>query len=175
MGKIIFYEDKNFQGRSFECNSDSSDLHSFFSRCNSIRVDNGTWMVYEHPNYKGHQYFLKKGDYRDILQWSGLNDSIRSCHLIPQHRGTFRIRIYEKEDFGGQMKEFTQDCPNVQEQFRFNNIHSCSIPEGQWIFYEEPNYRGHQYYLRTGEYARFSEWGSSSPKVGSFRKVIDFC
>lgn len=70
--------------------------------------------------------------------------------------------------------EFTEDCPHVQEQFRYNDISSCSIPEGQWIFYEEPNYRGHQYYLRSGEYRRYSEWGASSPRVGSFRRVLDF-
>ncbi|XP_073501684.1 gamma-crystallin-3-like isoform X1 [Phyllobates terribilis] len=176
MGKIIFYEDKNFQGRSYECNCDSADLHSFFSRCNSIRVENGNWMIYEHPNYKGHQYFLKKGEYPDYQQWLGFNDSVRSCRLTPQrvsHRGTFRIRVYEKEDFGGHMMEFTEDCPHVQEQFRYSDIYSCSIPEGQWIFYEEPSYQGRQYYLRPGEYRRYSEWGASSPRVGSFKRVLD--
>ncbi|CAJ0919163.1 unnamed protein product [Ranitomeya imitator] len=170
---IIFYEDKNFQGRSYECNCDAADLHSFFSRCNSIRVENGNWMIYEHSNYKGHQYFLKKGEYPDYQQWLGFNDSVRSCRLTPQHRGTFRIRVYEKEDFGGHMMEFIEDCPHVQEQFRYNDIYSCSIPEGQWIFYEEPSYRGRQYYLRPGEYRRYSEWGASSPRVGSFKRVLD--
>ncbi|XP_036947230.1 uncharacterized protein LOC119015390 isoform X2 [Acanthopagrus latus] len=83
MGKIIFYEDRNFQGRSYECSSECSDLHSHFNRCNSIRVDSGDWMVYERPNYMGYQYFLRKGDYPDYQRWMGFNDCVRSCRMIP--------------------------------------------------------------------------------------------
>lgn len=84
--QIIFYEDRNFQGRSYECSSECSDLHSHFSRCNSIRVDSGDWMVYERPNYSGYQYFLKKGDYPDYQRWMGFNDCVRSCRMIPSVR-----------------------------------------------------------------------------------------
>lgn len=61
----------------------AADLHSHFSRCNSIRVDSGIWMVYERPNYMGYQYFLKKGDYSDYQRWMGFNDCVRSCRMIP--------------------------------------------------------------------------------------------
>ncbi|KAM5151850.1 gamma-crystallin M1-1-like [Mantella aurantiaca] len=165
MGKIIFYEDRNFQGRSYECSSDCSDLHSYFSRCNSIRVENGNWMLYEHPNYTGHQYFLRRGEYPDFQQWMGLNDSIRSCRIIPQHRGSSRLRIYEREEFRGQMMEFTEDCPQVHEEFNYHDIHSCNVLEGHWIFYEQLNYRGRQYYLRPGEYRRYTEWGAVTPRI----------
>ncbi|XP_077304611.1 gamma-crystallin-3-like [Lithobates pipiens] len=171
MVKIVFYEDRNFQGRSYECNSDSSDLSSYLIRCNSIRVENGNWILYEHPNYRGHQYFLRKGEYPDFQQWLGYNDSIRSCRLTPQHRGPFRLSVYEREDFKGQMMEFTEDCPHVYEQFRYNDIHSCNVYDGYWMFYEEPNYKGRQYYLRPGEYRRYTDWGASSSKIGSFRRV----
>ncbi|XP_075464609.1 gamma-crystallin-3-like isoform X1 [Ascaphus truei] len=169
--QIIFYEDKGFQGRSYECGADCTDLSSYFSRCNSIRVENGNWVLYEHPNYKGHQYYLRRGEYPDFQQWMGFNDSIRSCHLTPQHRGPFIIRVYEREDFKGQMMEFTEDCPHVFEQFHYNDIHSCNVLDGQWVFYEEPNYRGRQYYLKPGEYKRYNEWGSMNSRVGSFRRV----
>ncbi|XP_018430122.1 PREDICTED: gamma-crystallin-3-like [Nanorana parkeri] len=171
MGKIIFYEDKNFQGRSYECSSECSDLTSYFRRCNSIRVESGNWILYEQPNYRGHQYFLHRGEYPDFQQWMGYNDSIRSCRLSPQHQGSFRIRIYEKEDFRGQMMDFTEDCPNVFERFRYNDINSAHVHEGFWMFYEEPNYRGRQYYLRPREYKRFCDWGASSPRIGSFRRL----
>ena len=82
--QIIFYEDKNFQGRSYECSSDCADLHSHFSRCNSIQVESGHWMVYERPNFMGYQYFLRRGEYPDYQRWMGFNDCIRSCCLIPQ-------------------------------------------------------------------------------------------
>ncbi|XP_063788291.1 gamma-crystallin 1-like isoform X1 [Pseudophryne corroboree] len=174
MGKIIFYEDKNFQGRSYECSSDCSDLHSYFSRCNSIRVENGNWMLYEFPNYKGHQYFLRRGEYPDFQQWMGFNDSIRSCRLTPQvSYRSYKLRIYEREDFRGQMMEFTEDCPIVHQQFHYHDIHSCNVLEGFWIFYEEPNFRGRQYYLRPGEYRRYADWGAMNSRVGSFRRATD--
>ena len=81
--QITFYEDRSFQGRRYECSSDHPNLQPYFSRCNSIRVDSGCWMLYERPNYQGHQYFLRRGDYPDYQQWMGLSDSIRSCRIIP--------------------------------------------------------------------------------------------
>ena len=36
--QITFYEDRNFQGRSYECDTDCPDMHPHFSRCNSIKV-----------------------------------------------------------------------------------------------------------------------------------------
>lgn len=82
--QIIFYEDRNFQGRSYECSSDCADLHSHFSRCNSIQVESGYWMVYERPNFMGYQYFLHRGEYPDYQQWMGFNDCVRSCRMLPQ-------------------------------------------------------------------------------------------
>ncbi|KAM9302224.1 gamma-crystallin-3-like [Gastrophryne carolinensis] len=169
--RIIFYEDRDFQGRSYECNSECPDMSSYFRRCNSVRVESGNWILYEHPNYRGHQYFLHRGDYPNFQQWMGYNDSIRSCRLSPQHQGSFRIRIYEREDFRGQMMEFTEDCPNVHERFRYNDIYSVDVQDGYWMFYEEPNYRGRQYYFRPGQYRRYSDWGASSPRIGSFRRL----
>jgi len=82
--QIIFYEDRNFQGRSHECSSDSADLHSYFNRCNSIRVDSGCFMIYERPNYTGNQYYLRRGEYSDNQRAIGLNDCVKSCRMIPQ-------------------------------------------------------------------------------------------
>ncbi|XP_072274767.1 gamma-crystallin-4-like isoform X1 [Pyxicephalus adspersus] len=169
--EIIFYEDKNFQGRCYECSSDCTDMSSYFNRCNSIRVESGNWILYEHPNFRGHQYYLWRGEYPDFHQWMGFNDSIRSCRLTPQHHGPFKLRIYEKGDFKGQMMEFTEDCPHVYEKFRYHDINSCNVHDGHWMFYEEPNYRGRQYYLRPGEYKKFSDWGALNARIGSFRRV----
>uniref|UniRef100_A0A673I478 Crystallin, gamma MX, like 1 n=1 Tax=Sinocyclocheilus rhinocerous TaxID=307959 RepID=A0A673I478_9TELE len=135
--KIIFYEDKNFQGRSYECTSDCADL--------------GNWMVYEQPHFMGYQYFLHQGEYADYQRWMGFNDCVRSCRIIPQHQGSYKMMIYERPDFGGKMMEFTDDCPSLYDRFHYNDIHSCNVQDGYWIFYEHPNYRGRQYLLRPGE------------------------
>ncbi|XP_032610623.1 gamma-crystallin B isoform X2 [Hylobates moloch] len=175
MGKITFYEDRAFQGRSYECTTDCPNLQPYLSRCNSIRVESGCWMIYERPNYQGHQYFLRRGEYPDYQQWMGLSDSIRSCCLIPpvSHPGTYRMKIYERDELRGQMSELTDDCLSVQDRFRLTEIHSLNVLEGSWILYEMPNYRGRQYLLRPGEYRRFLDWGAPNAKVGSLRRVMD--
>jgi len=81
--QIIFYEDRNFQGRHHECSNDCAEMQSFFSRCNSIKVESGCWVAYEKPNYAGYQYMLHKGEYPDYQRWAGFNDCIRSCHVVP--------------------------------------------------------------------------------------------
>nr|XP_020736849.1 gamma-crystallin F [Odocoileus virginianus texanus] len=173
MGKITFYEDRGFQGRHYECSSDHPNLQPYFSRCNSIRVDSGCWMIYEQPNFQGPQYFLRRGDYPDYQQWMGLSDSVRSCRLIP-HTGSHRLRIYEREDYRGQMVEITEDCSSLHDRFHFSEIHSFNVLEGWWILYEMPNYRGRQYLLRPGDYRRYHDWGAVDARVGSLRRAVDF-
>ncbi|XP_062908657.1 gamma-crystallin S-1-like [Mobula hypostoma] len=172
---VIFYEDRNFQGRHYECSSDCADLSPYFSRCNSIRVDSDWWVLYERPNYMGYQYVLSRGEYPDYQRWMGFNDCVRSCRSYPYHRGgNYRIRIYERPDFAGQMMEFMEDCPSVYDRFRYRDIHSCQVMDGYWIFYEHPNYRGRQYFLTPGEYRRYSDWGGYNSMIGSFRHMRDF-
>uniref|UniRef100_A0A4W3IVK9 Beta/gamma crystallin 'Greek key' domain-containing protein n=1 Tax=Callorhinchus milii TaxID=7868 RepID=A0A4W3IVK9_CALMI len=166
---------QNFQGRHYECSSDSDDLQSYFSRCNSIRVESGCWVLYERPNYMGYQYVLTRGEYPDYQRWMGFNDSIRSCRMYSYVSfNTKTLKVYERTDFGGQMMEFMDDCPSVYDCFRYRDIHSCNVMDGYWTMYDQPNYRGRQYFMRPGEYRRFSDWGSSSSTIGSFRRVMDF-
>uniref|UniRef100_A0A3Q2R394 Crystallin, gamma S3 n=1 Tax=Fundulus heteroclitus TaxID=8078 RepID=A0A3Q2R394_FUNHE len=170
---IFFYEDKNFQGRSFECGSDCPELSSHFSRCNSIRVEGGTWVIYERPQYLGYQYVLFKGEYPTLQSWNGFSDTIRSCRLIRHPSSRHRIRIYERPDFSGQMMEFSEDLSDLQDRWRHHGVHSAHVQDGIWIFYESPNYRGRQYLLEKGEYRRHSEWGALHPAVGSIRRAVD--
>ncbi|XP_022071177.1 gamma-crystallin B-like [Acanthochromis polyacanthus] len=174
MGKIIFYEDRNFQGRYYECNSDCPELNAHFSRCNSVRVESGAWVLYERPNYMGYQYILTRGDYPDYQRWMGFNDSVRSCRMIRNTSGMWRVRVYERSDFNGQMLDLTEDVNNLQERWHFREVHSAHVQDGAWVFYELPNYRGRQYLLERGEYRRYTEWAAMNPNVGSCRRVHDF-
>ncbi|XP_038600963.1 gamma-crystallin S [Tachyglossus aculeatus] len=172
--KITFYEDKTFQGRRYECDCDSADFHTYLSRCNSIRVDGGTWVVYERPNFSGAMYVLTRGDYPDYQRWMGLNDRLGSCKAIHlSSGGRYKIQIFEKGDFGGQMFEATEDCPSVLEQFHLREVHSCKVPEGVWVLYEQPNYRGRQYLLDKEDYRKPVDWAAAGPAVQSFRRVVE--
>merc|ERR1712142_1435834 len=82
MGKIIFYEGRNFQGRHWECSSDCMDTYRHFNCCNSIRVSGGHWVGYEKPHYGGYQYVMGPGEYPDYHSWMGYNNCIRSCQIM---------------------------------------------------------------------------------------------
>uniref|UniRef100_A0A3B4V0Y8 Crystallin, gamma S1 n=1 Tax=Seriola dumerili TaxID=41447 RepID=A0A3B4V0Y8_SERDU len=171
---IVFYEDKNFQGRRYECDSDCSDFHTYLSRCNSIRVESGALVVYERPNYMGYQYVLTRGEYPEYQRWMGLNDRLSSCKMIHFTSGTlYKMQLYEKADFGGQAFEATEDCPSLLEKFRWREVNSCKVFDGWWVFYEHPNYRGRQYFLEKGEYRKPGDWGAINPTVQSFRRFTE--
>lgn len=89
--QIIFYEERNFQGRSYDCSSDCADIDMHLSRCNSCRVENGCFVVYDRSNFMGNQLFLRRGEYSDVQRIGSMMgmtvmDSIRSCRMIPTVR-----------------------------------------------------------------------------------------
>ncbi|KAJ8245029.1 hypothetical protein GJAV_G00276670, partial [Gymnothorax javanicus] len=112
---IIFYEDRNFGGRSYECMSDCPDFTSYLSRCNSCRVESGCFMVYDRPNYMGNQYFMRRGEYPDYSRM-GMFETIRSCRMIPM--GTIQNADLERENYGGQMYELMGDCDSIMDRYQ---------------------------------------------------------
>ncbi|XP_016387858.1 beta-crystallin S-1-like [Sinocyclocheilus rhinocerous] len=172
---IVFYEDRNFKGRSYVCKGDTSDLHSFFSQCNSAKVKGGFWVLYERPNYMGYQYILVPGEYPDYHHWIGFNDCVRSCRLLRHVTGHLKLKFFERPNFDGKTWEVTESTPSLQEHFLCREIHSCKVQEGPCVFFEHANYRGHQYLLEKGEYRRHTEWGAMHATVGSIRQITTDC
>ncbi|XP_045917848.1 gamma-crystallin M3-like isoform X1 [Micropterus dolomieu] len=172
-GKIIFYEERNFQGRSYECSSDCSEIASHLSQCSSCRVESGKFMVYDQPNYMGQQYLLTRGEYPEYQNTIGFNDCIQSCRVVPVHKGPFKMRIYEKANFEGQMHELTDDCDSIQDHYQMSDMQSCTVIEGYWLMFEQPNYEGKMFYLKPGKYRNLSEMSSDDMKFNSIRRITD--
>lgn len=70
--------------------------------------------------------------------------------------------------------DLDEDCPSIMDRFHAKGIFSCHVTNGNWLFYEHPNYLGRMYLIRPGEYKRFSEWGGRSARVGSIRRIMDY-
>ncbi|KAK2880423.1 gamma-crystallin M3-like [Channa argus] len=181
MGRIIFYEERNFQGRTYECSSDCADIRTHLNRCNSCRVDSGCFMLYDRPNFTGNQVFLRRGEYSDFqflgnVMGMAMFDTIHSCRMIPMHRGQFRMRIYERENFAGQMHELMDDCESLQDRYYMSDCQSCNVMDGHWLMFEQPNYRGRMMYMRPGEYKNFREAGLRNVmRISSIRRIMDMC
>ncbi|XP_061580475.1 gamma-crystallin M3-like [Cololabis saira] len=171
-GKIIFYEERNFQGRSYECMSDCSDMSSYLNRCHSCRVESGRFMVYDRPNFMGNQHLMRMGEYSDYMSMMGMS-GIRSCRMIPQHRGQFRMKIFERENFQGMSHELMDDCDNIMDRYSMSDCMSANVMDGHWLMYEQPHFRGKMMYMRPGEYRSFRDMGMSNMRFMSMKRIMD--
>ena len=85
------------------------------------------------------------------------------------------MRIYERENFSGQMNELIDDSDNIMDRFRMSDCMSANVIEGHWLLHEQPNFRGRMMYLRPGEYKSFRELGMSGIRFMSMRRITDMC
>ncbi len=85
------------------------------------------------------------------------------------------MRIYERDNFGGQMYELMDDCENIMDRFRMSDSQSCHVMDGHWLFYEQPHYRGRMAYFRPGEYRNFRDMGYSNMRFMSMKRITDMC
>lgn len=86
------------------------------------------------------------------------------------------MRIYERENFGGQMHELMDDCESLQEQFYMSDCQSCNVLDGHWLMFEQPNFRGRMMYVRPGEYRNLRDMGVSNiMKISSIRRIMEMC
>ncbi|KTF72313.1 hypothetical protein cypCar_00045179, partial [Cyprinus carpio] len=92
-----------------------------------------------------------------------------------KYRGPYRMRIYERENFGGQMYELTDDCESFMDRYRMSDCQSCHVMDGHWLMYEQPHYRGRMIYFRPGEYRSFRDMGYSNTRFSSVRRIMDLC
>ncbi|XP_005746370.1 beta-crystallin S-1-like [Pundamilia nyererei] len=172
MEKIVFFEDRDFKGKSYDCKGDSANLHGYIRRCNSVKVEGGWWVLYERNNFTGYQYVIGPGEYNNYSSWMGFNDCVRSCRIIRNPKGPYKLMLYERLNFIGQSLELTESIKSVQDKWLRQEVQSCKVLEGTWVFFEHPNFSGRQYLLEKGEYHHCSEWGALKAVVGSIRRII---
>ncbi|XP_048471780.1 gamma-crystallin N [Rhincodon typus] len=177
-GKIIFYEGKCFTGRKLEVCGDCDNFQDrgFLNRVNSIRVESSAWICYDHPDFKGHQYILERGEYPDFYRWNAHNDHMASCRPVKMHGEHYRIELFENCDFNGQCMEFCEDCPFLQGRgWSKTCVNSIRVyGDGAWVLYDEPNYRGRMYIVERGNYHSHTEWQAQNGNIQSLRRVVNY-
>ncbi|XP_006895202.1 PREDICTED: gamma-crystallin N [Elephantulus edwardii] len=177
-GKITLYEGKHFTGWKLEVFGDCDNLQDrgFMNRVNSIRVESGAWVCFEHPDFRGQQFILERGDYPDFFRWNGHNDHMGSCRPVGMHGEHFRLEIFEGCNFTGQRLEFTEDSPFLQSQGWTKNCVSALkvYGDGGWVLYEEPNYHGRMYVVERGDFRSCSDWEAQSTRIQSVRRIVNF-
>ncbi|KAK6492204.1 gamma-crystallin N-like [Huso huso] len=177
-GKIVFYEGKCFTGRKLEVYGDSDNFQDrgFMNRVNSIRVETGAWICFDHPDFRGQQYILEHGEYPEFHRWNAHNDHMGSCRPVRMHGEHYRIELFEGCNFTGQCMEFCDDCPFLQGRgWNKNCVNSLRVyGDGAWVMYEEPNYRGRMYIVERGNYRSHTDWQGHSANIQSIRRVANY-
>ncbi|MEJ1279569.1 crystallin gamma N [Cricetulus griseus] len=170
--KITLYEGKHFTGRKLEVFGDCDNFQDrgFMNRVNSIRVESGAWVCFDHPDFRGQQFILEHGDYPEFFRWNGHNDHMGSCRPVGM------VNIFEGCNFTGQCLEFVEDCPFLQSRgWAKSCVNAIKVyGDGAWVLYEEPNYRGRMYVVERGDFRSFSDWEAHSARVQSLRRVLNF-
>lgn len=93
--QITFYEGKCFTGRKLDvCGScNSFQDQGFLNRVNSICVQSGAWVCFDHPDFRGQQYILEHGEYPDFYRWNGRSDHLGSCRPIGMVSGMLLLAL----------------------------------------------------------------------------------
>ena len=81
--QIIFYEQENFAGRSFNTDKQVADFnrHGFNDRASSVVVMRDRWEICEHARFGGQCVVLRPGRYSS-LALLGLNDRVSSVRMV---------------------------------------------------------------------------------------------
>lgn len=61
------------------------------NRVNSIRVESGAWVCFDHPDFRGQQFILEHGDYPEFFRWNGHNDHMGSCRPVGMVSGLLHL------------------------------------------------------------------------------------
>lgn len=86
IGRIVFYEDDDFQGRSMTADGPVEDFRSsgFNDRASSVVVSGGRWEACQDARYGGACVVLRPGQYPS-LRTMGMNDRISSVRALDRN------------------------------------------------------------------------------------------
>ncbi|NXC22371.1 CRGN protein, partial [Corythaeola cristata] len=170
--QITFYEGKCFTGRKLEvCGSCGSfQDRGFLNRVNSICVQSGAWVCFDHPEFRGQQYILEHGEYPDFYRWNGRSDHLGSCRPVGMVSGCcwcFSL-------LAGALVGWSC-CWALGQGWNKTCINALKVyGDGAWVLYEEPSYRGRMYVVERGEFSSFNAWQARNGGVQSIRRVINY-
>ncbi|XP_052402723.1 uncharacterized protein LOC127949450 [Carassius gibelio] len=155
--KIHLYEKENFEGQIFETTVDHG---CGIKEVRSCKVLSGLWDLYEGRDYAEPHYQLKVGEYPNPGSWGNGNTAPA---LSVKRMTSYKIQLFEKEDFEEPMHETTVDRHSL-DGCGINEVRSCKVLSGLWGLYEGPAYAEPRYQLKEGEeYPNPGSWCASDP------------
>ena len=140
--------------------SSTSDLRSsnFNDKASSVKVQSGTWILWEHINFTGRSYKVGPGEYDfGVISAQIGNDVISSVELVP------KIVLYEHAQFKGRELALESSTSNLRS-FIFNDkASSVKVQSGTWKLWEHISFTGRSYQVGRGDY----DIGIISAQIGN--------
>ncbi|KAK2909489.1 hypothetical protein Q8A67_005326 [Cirrhinus molitorella] len=170
--EIHLYEKVNFEGPNFVTTIDCCSLDGYgIKEVRSCKVLSGVWDFFEGRDYNKPRYQLQKGEYPNSEAWSngGTAPALSFKRVL-----SYKIQLYEKENFEEKMHETTVDCCSL-DGCGINEVRSCKVLSGVWEVYEGSGYAEPSYQLSEGEYPDPGSWCASDPAapVLSVKRVTE--
>ncbi len=169
--QAVFYEQDNFQGRSFTTDRpiDNFRRNGFNDQAASVEVLGERWEVCEDRRFRGRCVVLRPGRYPSLAAM-GLDKRISSVRAVPRNVRidewryapvpvVAQVTFYEREDFRG--RSFTTDRPVLNfERHGFNDrAWSAEVLGERWEVCEDPRLSGRCAVLQPGRYPSLAEIG----------------
>ncbi|NWY00925.1 CRBG2 protein, partial [Nothoprocta ornata] len=175
--QVLIYEDSGFQGRSLAVSRDIYNLRCLpglpLPTVGSLHVLGGCWVGYEKEGFRGHQYLLEEGEYRDWTQWGGYSKELVSLRLVRTDFSAPALVLFEAMDFEeGPSVELSEALPDTCLAGYGPVTQSIHVLSGVWVAYEGPNFSGEQYVLEKGVYRNCEDWGATDCRVASVQPIV---
>ncbi|XP_039735034.1 very large A-kinase anchor protein [Pteropus medius] len=141
----------------------------------SFTVKSGVWLAYPDINFKGQATVLEED--HGLFELSAAE--MKSLH--PLQMGGLKVEmpmnlkviIYEKPQFHGQTREFSEHIDSVPNFLKndgdFHGIGSIRVIGGVWVAYEKEHFKGQQFLLEEGDFEDRNATGALSGPILSFR------
>ncbi|XP_077354549.1 beta-crystallin B1 isoform X2 [Festucalex cinctus] len=74
--------------------------------------------------------------------------------------GTFKLTLFDQENFQGRSLELQSECADVCER-GLERVRSIIVDSGPFVAFEQTDLRGEMFILEKGEYPRWDTWSNS--------------
>ncbi|KAH0631193.1 hypothetical protein JD844_005405 [Phrynosoma platyrhinos] len=134
ISKIQLFSDPDFLGNYVSFEEDQALLpENFIPR--SCRVNGGSWILYDGPQFDGEQHVLSEGEYPTLTSMGCLfTTAIRSLKKVPIC-------------FEGKEIELNAEVRSLQAEGFNNHVLSVRVKGGIWVLCEHSDFRGRQWLL----------------------------
>uniref|UniRef100_A0A3B3S285 Beta/gamma crystallin 'Greek key' domain-containing protein n=1 Tax=Paramormyrops kingsleyae TaxID=1676925 RepID=A0A3B3S285_9TELE len=161
MGRITFYEDRNFGGRSYDCSSDCGDLSSYLSHCYSCRVHSGCFMMRyfwpgEYRNFGGMRFMSMRQKLKFKFEFCYHVCCVYSCHSMSNIKRRWDVarghKGRESKDRGPKEFETYMDWSQLGAKYDILRRSPPPPPARARAPQEHAHERAQGHWLRTGTY-----------------------